>query len=367
MTFIKGLELSRQFYFQAVRPVLEAQFPGLAHSAALIGSGSEVLGFDTEMSSDHHWGPRVMIFIEPSADPQLAPAIDRAMGDYLPLSFLGYPTNFTPPDPQDSGVRLLQAVNQGPVAHRVEVFTIGAFFQDYLGVNLEDEMSPAGWLTLQEQRLLSVTRGAVFHDGLAPGGLEAARARLDYYPTDVWLYLLAAQWMKISQEEPIVGRCGSVGDEPGSRLVAARLVEALMRLCFLMEKRYAPYSKWFGTAFNHLDCAASFMPLFEGALQAGTWQVRQEALCQAYELAAGMHNRLGITQTLPAQVSSFHGRPFLVIHGEDFARAISNAICDPQVRALPPFAGSVNQFLDSVDVLDNLELCRRLKGMYEYN
>ena len=61
--FIPGLELARRFYWEAVRPVLDADFPGLRHSAALIGTGSEVLGFDTPMSSDHHWGPHAMLFL----------------------------------------------------------------------------------------------------------------------------------------------------------------------------------------------------------------------------------------------------------------------------------------------------------------
>jgi hypothetical protein len=261
-------------------------------------------------------------------------------------------------------VRLLQAVTQGPVAHRVEVSTLDGFFHDYLGVDLSSGLSPAAWLTLPEHRLLAVTSGAVFQDSLTPVGLAAVRARFAYYPADLWLYLLAAQWMKISQDEPFVGRCGSVGDELGSRLVAARLAGALMRLCFLMEKRYAPYSKWFGTAFSRLACAAPFMPLFEQVLQADTWTARQQSLCQAYELAARMHNDLGITAPLPDRVSNFHGRPFPVIHGEVFAQAITSAIHDPQVQALPAFAGSVNQFLDSVEVLDNLDLCRRLEGLF---
>lgn len=52
--FIPGLELSRRFYWEAVRPVLDDAYPNLSHSAALIGHGSEVLGFDTPMSADHH-------------------------------------------------------------------------------------------------------------------------------------------------------------------------------------------------------------------------------------------------------------------------------------------------------------------------
>ena len=36
------------------------------------------------------------------------------------------------------------------------------------------------------------------------------------------------------------------------RIVTARMAEKLMRLCFLIERRYAPYSKWFGAAFSRL-------------------------------------------------------------------------------------------------------------------
>src|SRR5450759_2366357 len=79
MTFVKGLELSRQFYLQAVRPILEAQFPGVSYAAALVGSGSEVLGFDTGMSSGHHWGPRVMLFVPAEAGLHVRPAIQQVM------------------------------------------------------------------------------------------------------------------------------------------------------------------------------------------------------------------------------------------------------------------------------------------------
>lgn len=56
-SFIPGLELSRRFYLEAVRPLLDEIVPGVTHSAARLGSGSEVLGFDTARSADHEWGP----------------------------------------------------------------------------------------------------------------------------------------------------------------------------------------------------------------------------------------------------------------------------------------------------------------------
>jgi hypothetical protein len=45
-------------------------------------------------------------------------------------------------------------------------------------------------------------------------------------------------------------RAGFVGDELGSALIGSRLVRDIMNLCFLLEKQYAPYPKWFGTAFQ---------------------------------------------------------------------------------------------------------------------
>jgi hypothetical protein len=62
-SFISGLDLSEAFYHEAVEPIIRQEFPSLSYAAALIGTGSEVLGLDTEMSTDHHWGPRVMLFV----------------------------------------------------------------------------------------------------------------------------------------------------------------------------------------------------------------------------------------------------------------------------------------------------------------
>ena len=58
--FIPGLKLSGFFYQKEIKPISDREFPSLPYSAAVIGWGSEVLGFDTPTSRDHHWGPRVL-------------------------------------------------------------------------------------------------------------------------------------------------------------------------------------------------------------------------------------------------------------------------------------------------------------------
>ena len=91
------------------------------------------------------------------------------------------------------------------------------------------------------------------------------------------------------------------------------MVRDLMKLCFLMEKRYAPYSKWFGTAFAKLECSPEIGPVFEQVLSANSWREREEHLSRAYGAVARMHNALGVTPPLGTKVSPFHTRPYLVL------------------------------------------------------
>ena len=359
--FIPGLELARRFYWEAVRPILDADFSGLRHSAALIGPGSEVLGFDTPMSTDHHWGPRAMLFLTEEGYERCHKTIRETFRWRLPHRFLGYPTNFAQPRPEDPGVRLLRATESGPIEHRVEIFTIAGYTHDYLSCDLAEPLPSADWLSLEPQRLRTFAGGTVFHDDL---GLVDVRARFAYYPHDVWLYLLASGWQRIGQEEHLMGRAGHAGDELGSALIAARLVRDVMMLCFLMERQYAPYPKWFGTAFMRLHAGPELGSVLQEALRADTWQRRGEHLAAAYEYLAAKHNSLGITEPLPAVCSPFWDRPFQVIHGDRFCQAILARITGPDVQRLAARAptGGIDQISDNTDILENTprEVTRRL-------
>ena len=130
--FIPGLQLSKAFYEEAVRPILDAHFPNLAHSAALMGSGSEVLGFDTPMSSDHHWGPRVLLFLDEPQYEQFRQPIHEALANELPFTFRDFPTHFSTPNPDDHGVQLLQASLQqasDSLSAPVELRILGSLLQ----------------------------------------------------------------------------------------------------------------------------------------------------------------------------------------------------------------------------------------------
>jgi hypothetical protein len=358
--FIPGLRLSELFYTEAAKPILEAAFPQIHYSAALLGWGSEVLGYDDIQSSDHHWGPRFLLFLSGQDYEQHKSAIAEALSQNLPHRFRGYSTSFGKPD--EIGVRLPEETETGPVSHMIIIETIERFFGWYLGCNPNESLTASDWLSFSEHKLLAVTSGQVFHDGL--GELEAVRRKFHYYPRDIWLYQLAAQWIKIFEEREFVGRCGDVGDELGSMVIAARQVKNLMRLCFLMERKYAPYSKWFGTAFSRLECAAELSPIFTAVLLSLTWKERERHLSRAYGVIARMHNALQITRPVAEAVSNYQGRPYLILDAPDLVRDLIDSFTDEEVKAIKHGLGSVNQFVDSTDHLSDISLCEMLKAAY---
>jgi hypothetical protein len=358
--FLPGLDLSEAFYEEAVKPFMKDYFPELVYSAVRIGHGSDVLGYDTAQSMDHDWGPKLQIFLNESDYSSAKEELDNQLRQNLPYEVRGFPTNF---EKNGDGTVKMSPITSGHVNHEIDINTVSGFFIEYLGFNPMEDLRIIDWLVLPQQVLLSIANGRVFHDGLK--SMNEIVKKLEYYPHDLWLYLLSNQWERIAQEEAFMGRCGQVGDELGSRIVATRLISDIMGLCFLMERQYAPYIKWFGTAFSKLKGAKTLTPLFNRIMDAGTWQERQDNLVKAYEYMAKLHNELDITDSLTTEVSPFHNRPFMIIHAEKFAEAIYARIEDEEVMQLPKFLGGIDQYVDSTEVLSYTNKFRRFWSMYQ--
>ena len=322
------IELSRRFYDEIVAPWLARAFPGLPHAAALIGYGSELLGFDDAMSQDHNWGPRVWLFLTEADFAAHADAIVAGFADAAPERFLDVPVGwFSRPHLSGDGPHW-----RSDARHGLEVRTLEGAVRDGLGVELGDPLNHRAWLGLADQWLLELTAGAVFHDD--DGRLTALRERLAWPPRDVWLYKLACQWRRIAEEQAFVGRTGMVGDELGSRVIAARLVRDAMRMAFLIERRYAPYPKWFGSGFARLPCArrAGADPgARAGRRRSGSrarrrWRrpMRRSGACSRRAACPG---------AIAPRIGPFFGRPFTVVNAEEIMAALRAEIEDPALQA----------------------------------
>jgi len=339
--FGPGLRLAGEFYAEAVRPLLDQGFPGLEYAAGLLGPGSEVLGFDTGRSTDHDWGPRLQVFLDAG---RLAGPIDEMLAERLPAAFRGYPVAFEVTRDPASGVR-----------HRVEVVGLDGWLAGRLGFDPRSGVRLEDWLATPWQRLAEVTAGAVFHD--APGELSRARAALTWYPRDVWCHVLSCQWSRVAEEEAFPGRCAEAGDELGSAIVTGRLARDLMCLWLLMNRRYPPYSKWLGTAFAQAPGSTGLGASLAAALAAASWPEREQHLTRGYLIAAEAHNRLGLTGPLEVSTRPYYSRPYQVLDAGRFAGALSGAITDPLVWALPRI-GAASQFMDSTPALGDLRYPR---------
>jgi Domain of unknown function (DUF4037) len=345
-----GLDLSRRFYQQIVAPLLRDR----PHAAALLGGGSEVLGFDDDVSPDHDFGPRLQLFLPAgqSVEAELAA---------LPAEFSGSAVTF--PDSHGDGAS----------HHHIEVTTAGAYFRGRLGVDPAGGLALADWLLAPTQVLATLTAGEVFHD--PAGELALRRDRLSWYPDDIWRYALAAAWLRVEQEEPFVGRAGSTADDLGSRIVAARVGRDLIRLAFLIERRWAPYSKWLGRAFAGLRLSAKLGPLLLAAQAADDWRGREDAIVTAASVVAAATNDLGLGEPLDPAPRQFHTRDIRVLAADRYAIALAGSITDPEVRALldrlghrrgaaiGALPGTIDQAVDSTDVLMHPARCRAAAPM----
>ena len=298
-----------------------------------------MLGLDDHTSRDHDWGLRLTLLVPADR----ADEVDEVLAASLPAEYQGWPTAF--PLTWDPTVR-----------HRVEVAAPAELVRSRTGLDVGGGLSVPDWLSLTGQSVLEVTAGPVFED--TAGEITALRERLAWYPHDVWLHVLAADWTRIEQELPFVGRTGQRGDDLGSRLIAARLVTALVRLGFLLERRWPPYPKWAGTLFGRLPVAPSADRHLAEALAAPTWQERDAALRAACEVLHERQRAVGLPALDGPACEPFFDRPFTGLR-DGVAGTLRCAITDPEVRA-SSHRGGIEQWVDDVGTLTDEDLRVRL-------
>jgi hypothetical protein len=249
-----------------------------------------------------------------------------------------------------------------PFRPQIDVAQLSSWTSDRLGVDpLAAQLTPADWLAIPQQRILEVVSGAVFHD--EPGRLTELRTMLRWYPNDVWWWMLACQWGRLAQEESFVQRTAEVGDDTGSAVVTARLVRDAMKLALLVARRYAPYQKWFGTAFSRLDDPDGLGRHLASALSGTSLRQREDGLGAAYQILARRFNALADGLDVDATLRPFHDRPARILGANRFAEAALARVTDPRLHGLS-LIGSVDQVVDNVEVLTSPALVKKLRGLW---
>ena len=234
---MKGLELSRSYFEQFGRSMLENDFADILPFLAvgLCGSGSECLGFDDEISTDHDFEPGFCIFLpgEDFVDRRRAFQLERAYAS-LPKEFCGF----------------RRSVMSPVGGSRHGVIRTADFFSEKVG-SANGNLSLRDWLGVPPQLLLEATNGEIFFDNY--GEVTRIRSALAEYPRDVFLKKLAGHLLIMAQSGQYnYNRCIRHGERDAAQLAAFEFVKSALSVIFLLNGEYEPYYKWSFRAMKEL-------------------------------------------------------------------------------------------------------------------
>ena len=245
---MKGLDISRAYFEQYGRPMLEEKFPDLLPllAAGLAGEGSECSRYDDDVSKDHDFEPGFCLFL-PGED-----VIDRRSAFLLERAYAALPREF---------MGLRRSLMQPVGGARRGVIRIQDFLTAKTGTP-DGVLTPEQWLALPEQSLLECVNGEIFFDN--SGEITAARERLAYYPEDVRRKKLAGALLIMAQAGQYnYVRCLSHGEAAAAQWAVFEFVRAAVSAIFLLNKKYMPYYKWSFRALRALPELSLEAELFE--------------------------------------------------------------------------------------------------------
>ena len=207
-----GLELGRELAHQVAQDI-ELNLPDLAPymCLALVGTGSECLGFDDAISEDHDFTKRCQLFL--------------------------------PADIYETNKERLQSYFKNYAYGTVQIECISEFYQRYT-LYPEGPQCEKEFRRVPQDLLCTATNGEVFLDNF--GSFTHIRQRLlAYYPEDIRLRKIAYELNQLAQSGQYnLPRMLQRGDTIAASLALHQFAHHYMLLVHLFNKSYAPFYKW---------------------------------------------------------------------------------------------------------------------------
>ncbi|MCR4668264.1 MAG: DUF4037 domain-containing protein [Clostridia bacterium] len=309
---MKGLDISREYYEEFGRPMLERDFPELMPylAAGLFGSGSECLGYDDDVSLDHDMEPGFMLLLpgEEIVDRKAEFALERAYSA-LPKEYMGLKRPLLAP---------VGGARKGVMRT-----------DDFFGGKLGDEFTLESWLRVPSYSLLEVTNGELFFDGY--GEVTELRKRLSAYPEDIRRKKLAGNLLMMGQSGQYnFNRCMLHGEKGAAQFAAIEFAKHAMETVFLLNGRYMPFYKWAFRAMRELPKLSIEAELLEylittdndGSLAEDKYQVMEGIAADVIDEL----NEQGLTKAVCMDL-------------EKHAYSVNDGISDGAIRNMNIFAG----------------------------
>ena len=233
---MKGIEISRAFYEEYGKPMIENEFSEYSDRIAvgLVGHGSECFGFDDEISCDHDYEPGFCLWLTEEDEKAIGFKLFRAYSK-LPDEYMG-----------------LKLKEKSAFGNNFKgVMTIPDFYKQYTGrAGAPETMSD--WLYTPSHYLAEATNGEIFFDRL--GDFSKIREEIKHgMPEDVRLKKIASCALLMAQTGQYnYSRCLSHGEGGAARLALSEFVKQGIETVFLLNKEHMPYYKWAFRAMSRL-------------------------------------------------------------------------------------------------------------------
>lgn len=203
---------------------------------ALVGVGSECLGFDDEISEDHDFSSRCQLFLDDSDYKTYKSDLESSLKIFCKdLEFM---------------VSNLKDIN-------LEIMPISNFYKYYTlfenGPKTEFE-----YRKVPMDLLCVATNGKVFLDNL--GKFSEIRNRLlNFYPEDIRLKKIAFQLNKMAQSGQYnYSRMIKRGDTVAANIAQGEFVKHYLEFVHLLNKKYMPFYKWSYRSACSLEILGNF-------------------------------------------------------------------------------------------------------------
>lgn len=310
---MKGIEISKAYFEEYGRPMLEKDFSDILPylCVGMVGSGSDCYGFDDEISRDHDFEPGFCIFI-PNED-----VVDRRKEFLLERAYAKLPKEF---------MGLKRSLVSPVGGRRNGVIRISDFYLNKIG-SADGKLSVLDWLTISESYLFEATNGEIFFDNY--GEFSEIRNRIMNMPEDIKLKKLAGNMLLMAQSGQYnYGRCLSHGETGAAQLAVIEFVNAAMKTVFLLNKKYMPYYKWSFRAMRDLKLFSTFSDSFEYLLtsenDSATAQTKTDVIEDIASMIIGYLVDNEMTKAICGDL-------------EKHAYSINDSISDPNIRNMNIF------------------------------
>jgi hypothetical protein len=134
----------------------------------------------------------------------------------------------------------------------------------------------------------------------------------------------------------------------GLKLLAGRLVNTMLKICFVLRETYVPYSKWFSRAFDALGLpeikALALEVLTENELAA-----IESKLAGLYMSVLALQNASAGLPRVERVITNYYNRPYKVIGAGEIVSALRATITDERLKGIDLTLVGLDNKLDSSD------------------